>query len=181
MEAQEYNKEDASKILGVSIRTLQRLTMREVKRGRKKVIEGKIPSHKKKGPKGDETWYFKKDLDAYLAEQHKQVDLLPPGYGVPPDTTTGAALVPVSQVQETLALLAQALEEGRRLNEQAAEDRRLSDDRFLTLHEASEQFGLSLAVLRRAVEDKALKLYPVGRRGAKVLRLSEVRAFIRAI
>jgi hypothetical protein len=55
------------------------------------------------------------------------------------------------------------------------------DDRFLTRHEASEQFGLSLTIINRAVKDEKLRLYPVGRHGAHVLRLSEVRAFVRSL
>lgn len=170
MEQPDYNKDEASRYLGVSVRTLQRMSV-VVKEG-ETAPEGKIPGYTWRNTETgrDETRFFKRNLDAYLHSRRKQhvsvVPAAPPP--APTDVTPDTALVRASQVQETLNLLASMLE-----------DRRLLDDRFLTYKEASEEFGLSMAVLRRAVADGRLNLYPIGRRGAKVLRLSEVRQFIR--
>jgi predicted DNA-binding protein (UPF0251 family) len=150
------NKEDAAARIGVSVRTLQRITK-----------AGEIPVSYERGKKGDEARYDEADLLAYL-EKTKPHALMRPA--ATPDATSDTALVKASQMQETLGLLASMLE-----------DRRLLDDRFLTYAQASDEFGLSMAVLRRAVAQEKLKLYPVGKRGAKVLRLSEVRAFVRSL
>jgi hypothetical protein len=160
---QEFNKEQARVHLGVSLRTLQRLTARDENE------KDKIPFHRKPGKKGDETWYFKRDLDAYLAKRNPPVMM--PGLAPDvPDVTPPDTALTRQGGADFLTALASLIE-----------DRRRDDDRFLTLHEASEQFGVSQAVLRRGVAQGKLKLYPVGIRGAKVLRLSEIRGFIREL
>jgi predicted DNA-binding protein (UPF0251 family) len=169
-ENEEFNKEQARIHLGVSLRTLQRLTTREEE-------EGKIPCHTKRGPKGNETWYFKSDLDAYLQKRHPPVMLPFSAPAMSPDVTPDTGLV----LRQSLPALLSPVEDALIALRSVLEDRRLLDDRFLTFKQASDEFGLSMAVLKRAVAQGELKLYPVGIRGAKVVRLSEVRAFIRTL
>lgn len=143
------NKQDAATYIGVSVRTLQRLTKR-----------GEIPKATQPGPKGDELRFSTADLDRYL-ERHKPHALIRP---MTPDTTNDTALVMREQMGEVGAQIASHL--------------LILQDRLLTRKQASEEFGLSLAVISRAIKARELPVYAGGRHGSKVIKRSDLIRYI---
>jgi excisionase family DNA binding protein len=163
---EEMNKEQARTYLGVSLRTLQRLTIRT---GNDK---GVIPCHSKKGVKGNETWYLRSDLDAYLAQTRRAVSLMP---AVTPDATNDTSLVAPSVNGDSLAILREMLAQA------VTASRPLQEPYYLSSTEAAHVVGVSVARIRQAIHDGDLKAHKgIGRGLGKIFR-ADLEAWARGL
>ncbi len=145
------NKEDAAARIGVSVRTLQRITK-----------AGEIPVSYERGKKGDEARYDEADLLAYL-EKTKPHALMRPA--ATPDATSDTAL------QRTDSPAEKGFRDGmmRAYNAMAAPVR-LNEKMLLSLPEASQLSGVPVATLRAAAHEGTLKTVAIGRGLGKVRR-----------
>jgi excisionase family DNA binding protein len=159
------NKEQAAAYLGISVRTLQRLTGK-----------GKIPVTYERGPKGDEARYSQDDLNQYRQSQ-KPVALMRPDSGA-----TGGVIGDVTQamtLDATRGAPVMASEAFMHALAQMAAPVRVSERFLLSLAEAAQLSGLSRNHLRTAIEQKKLKARIIGR-GWKVKR-DDLEAYVRKL
>jgi excisionase family DNA binding protein len=143
------NKDQAANFIGVSVRTLQRLTGK-----------GKIPVSYERGQKGDEARYDQHDLEAYLQTQ-RPVAIMRPNSDTTSDmadgvtqamtlgATSGAAGMAGEALIKTLAQMAAPV--------------RVSEKFLLSLTEAAQLSGLSRRHLREAIGNGKLKAKIIGR------------------
>jgi excisionase family DNA binding protein len=158
------NKEQAAAHIGVSVRTLQRLTG-----------AGKVPVSYERGHKGDEARYTKSDLDAYLQSQKTPALMRPEvgaGDGGDGSASQSAPLVVTSGAASGAAALVEAFA-------QMSAPVRVSEKFTLALVEAAQLSGLSRGHLREAIEAKKLKARIIGR-GWRVKR-DDLEAYIRKL
>lgn len=154
------NKEQAATHIGVSVRTLQRLTG-----------AGKIAVTYERGHKGDEARYSQSDLDAYLQSQ-KPVALMRPDAGAASGATQAMSLVATNGAASGAAALIEAFA-------QMSAPVRVSEKFTLSLVEAAQLSGLSRGHLRLAIEEKKLKARIIGR-GWRVKR-EDLEAYIKKL
>jgi len=159
------NKEQAAAYIGVSVRTLQRLTGK-----------GKIPVTYERGPKGDEARYSQADLDQYQLSQ-RPVALMRPNSGATSDVTDGATQA--MTVGATNGAAVMASESFMHAMAQMAAPVRVSEKFLLSLVEAAQLSGLSRNHLRAAIESKKLKAKIIGR-GWRVKK-EELQAYVRKL
>ncbi len=143
------NKEQAAAYIGVSVRTLQRLTGK-----------GKIPVTYERGPKGDEARYSQDDLDQYQQSQ-RPVALMRPDSGATGDMTDGATQA--MTIDATRGAAVMASESFVHAMAQMSAPVRVSEKFLLSLVEAAQLSGLSRGHLREAIEAKKLKGRIIGR------------------
>jgi excisionase family DNA binding protein len=138
-------KEDAAAFIGVSVRTLQRLTHK-----------GQIPFTQQPGPKGKETHYEQSDLAAYIERNRPAAIMRPaqPRQDAPSDVTT--ALARVQSIQQSPALASLAAFGA-------------SSKILLSLADARALTGLSKQFLTDAIKAGKLKGKVIGR-GYKIKR-----------
>jgi excisionase family DNA binding protein len=162
------NKEQAAAHIGVSVRTLQRLTG-----------AGKIPVTYERGHKGDEARYSQSDLDAYLQSQKPAALQRPDAGGSPNGVTDGAtqamSLVATHGAASGTAASAALIEAFAQMSAPV----RVSEKFTLSLVEAAQLSGLSRGHLRLAIEAKKLKARIIGR-GWRVKR-DDLEAYIRKL
>jgi excisionase family DNA binding protein len=159
------NKEQAAAYIGVSVRTLQRLTGK-----------GKIPVTYERGPKGDEARYSQVDLDQYQQSQ-RPAALMRPDSGATSDMTDGATQAMTIDAPRGAAVMAS--ESFMHAMAQMAAPVRVSEKFLLSLVEAAQLSGLSRGHLREAITEKKLKARIIGR-GWKVKR-DDLEAYVRKL
>ncbi len=151
------NKEEAAAYIGVSVRTLQRLTSK-----------GTIPFHQQPGKKGKETHYDEADLIDYL-QKNKPTTIMRAGSSLAmTDDTTGDTTPDAAH--EMLAAF-RAL----------AAPVKLSEKLLLTLPEAAALSGISVDKLRSAVKSGALKAIKSIGRGLGKVRQDDLSNYVKKL
>jgi excisionase family DNA binding protein len=151
------NKEQAASYIGVSVRTLQRITK-----------AGKIPVTYERGHKGDEARYSQGDLDHYL-QSEKPATLMRPLIAATDGATDGtsqamtlAATRGATQLSSLLSAMVPTV--------------RVAEKLSLSLAEAAQLSGLSRNHLRAAIAERKLKARIIGR-GWRVKR-ADLEAYV---
>ena len=151
------NKQEAAEYLGVSVRTLQRLT-----------AQGGISAGEVRGKTGMVTDYAKEELDRFKQEEERKAQdatryVRPHVIPVTPDSATPAqtalALGRAGNSPALVELIA-ALEQAHTARTPPVP---VADKSTLSLAEASQLSGLSRGHLRQAIEEKKLKARIIGR------------------
>jgi excisionase family DNA binding protein len=173
---QTLNKAEAANHLGVSIRTLLRLT-------------GKELAHLPKRRTSDETLYDRAALDAYLRKQEAMpqvsATVIPDTVGAPVTHEESQALArrdaSMTGVSVTLGTGGTPDIQAQMLSAFAAMAApvRIVDKLTLSLAEAAQLAGLSRNHLRAAIEEKKLKARIIGR-GWRVKR-ADLDAYVRKL
>jgi excisionase family DNA binding protein len=167
------NKQEAAEYLGVSVRTLQRLT-----------AQGEISAGEVRGKTGMVTDYAKEELDRFKQEEERKAQdatryVRPHVIPVTPDNATPAqtalALGRAGNSPALVELIA-ALEQAHAARTQPVP---VADKLTLSLAEASQLSGLSRNHLRQAIEEKKLKARIIGR-GWRVKR-EDLDAYVRKL
>jgi excisionase family DNA binding protein len=148
------NKEEAAAFIGVSVRTLQRLTSK-----------GGIPFHQEQGKKGKETHYDEADLIDYQ-QKNKPATIMRAGsplamtLGTTSDATQGAAHDMLAAFRALAAPV------------------KLSEKFLLSLPEAAALSGVPVDKLRSAVNSGALKAIRTIGRGFGKVRRSDLENYV---
>ncbi len=156
-------KEAAAAFIGVSVRTLQRLTKK-----------GDIPVKYVPGKKGEEAEYAESDLEGYL-ERNKPVTLMRPG--VAPQAAMTRAVtggVPSGATPDVTTKMLAAFTA-------IAQPARLSEKLLLSLPEAAALSGIPVDKLRSAVKSRRLKAIADIGRGLGKIRRSDLDAYVRKL
>ncbi len=155
------NKQEAADHLGISIRTLQRLTS-----------QGKIAARQERGKTGPVTVYDTEELDRYKRESEEEVTgrVRP---SVAPGTPSESQALAIRQPRDLQSLL----DLFDRQRAPTLSD--LAHKLVLTLDEAARLSGLSRGHLRQAISEGKLKGRIIGR-GFKVKR-SDLDAYVRKL
>jgi len=167
------NKQEAAEYLGVSVRTLQRLT-----------AQGEISAGEVRGKTGMVTDYAEEELDRFKQEEERKAQdatryVRPHVIPVTPDSATPAqtalALGRAGNSPALIELIA-ALEQAHAARTQPVP---VADKLTLSLMEASQLSGLSRGHLRQAIEEKKLKARIIGR-GWRVKR-EDLDAYVKKL
>jgi hypothetical protein len=145
------NKEDAAKALGVSVRTLQRMTK-----------QGEVSVKYERGKKGDEAVYDDEEI-AQLAQKRSSGAFL---QRATPDATDGTAL----QRREQFAGLLELLQQNTSQPSLSDLDHKV----WLTKGEAIRLSGISSKVFDELVTDGVLIRQRIGRNGSFVVKRSQL-------
>ena len=169
------NKQEAAEYLGVSVRTLQRLT-----------AQGEVSAGEVRGKTGMVTDYSKEELDRFKQEEERKAQdatryVRPHVIPVTPDSATPAqTALALGRAGNSLALveLIAALEQAHATRTQPVPVP-VADKLTLSLAEASQLSGLSRNHLRQAIEEKKLKARIIGR-GWRVKR-DDLGAYVKKL
>jgi len=154
-------KEEAAQFIGVSVRTLQRLT-----------TKGEIPVTYEDGKKGKEAHYEEADLLDYI-QKNKPAAIFRPAAtsAMTHDATTVAPLVAPSDVTRGMVEAFNAM----------AAPVRLSERLLLSLPEASTLSGVPLAKLRSDAKSGALKTIKSVGRGLGKVRRDDLESYVKKL
>lgn len=166
------NKEQAAHYLGISVRTLQRITK-----------AGKIPVTYERGHKGDEARYSQQDLDRYL-QSEKPAALMRPNLqsldgatnGATGDATQAMTLAATrgAGLQAQLSSLLSAMV-------QAASVTDLAHKLMLSIPEAAQLSGISAEKLRQAAHSGKLKTVKSIGRGLGKVKRADLEAYVKKL
>jgi excisionase family DNA binding protein len=167
------NKQEAAEYLGISVRTLQRLT-----------AQGEISAGEVRGKTGMVTDYAKEELDRFKQEEERKAQdatryVRPHVTPVTPDNATPAqTALALGRAGNSPALveLITALEQAHAARTQPVP---VFEKLTLSLAEASQLSGLSRNHLRQAIEEKKLKARIIGR-GWRVKR-EDLEAYVKKL
>jgi excisionase family DNA binding protein len=148
------NKAAAAAYIGVSVRTLQRLTSK-----------GEIPFYQEQGKKGKETHYDEADLIDYL-QKNKPTTIMRPGssLAMTSDMTDDATPNAADEMLAAFRALAAPV--------------KLSEKFLLSLPEAAALSGVPVDKLRSAVNSGALKAIRTIGRGLGKVRRSDLENYV---
>lgn len=162
-------KEAAAEFLGISVRTLQRLT-----------AAAKVAVKYTRTDHGDQAEYDRGELERFKLRQPMTSYVRPAVTGDTPVTPGGAETTALAPVQPNyVEHLAAALDALKNALRPAAPPVALSEKLMLTLAEAAALSGLSRRILLAAIKAKKLKAQILGR-GWKIKR-ADLEAWVQKL